>query len=81
MSVAHVIKALIPIAKKEHSSLPLQSVFGADGTPVPLIQHLVVEFLEAGIEEICLVVNAGSPRPRFSGVGALGQPHPLCLTG
>ncbi|MFZ4618539.1 MAG: sugar phosphate nucleotidyltransferase [Rectinemataceae bacterium] len=60
MPFSSVVKALIPIAKKEHSSLPLQSVFGVDGTPVPLVQHLVAELLEAGIEEVCLVVNAGS---------------------
>ena len=59
MPAVPIVKALIPMARGNHASLPLQTVLGGDG-PVPVISHLISELLEAGIEEVCLVVNATS---------------------
>jgi UTP--glucose-1-phosphate uridylyltransferase len=60
MPPSPIVKALIPMARANHAALPLQTVLGIDGRPVPVISHLVSELLEAGINEVCLVVNEAS---------------------
>lgn len=50
-------QALIPLAAPQHQGLPLQSILGPDGRPVPVLIHQINALLAAGIEEVGLIVS------------------------
>ncbi len=79
-----ITQALITAAGESQRRLPLQTLVDRDGTPKTALQILIEEVLQAGIEEIVIVVTPGdipaftqaagafAPRLRF-----VEQPHPL----
>jgi UTP--glucose-1-phosphate uridylyltransferase len=52
-------KAVITAAGQHQRALPLQTLIDRDGTEKSVLRILVDEVLEAGIEEICVVVHPG----------------------
>ena len=79
-----ITQALITAAGESQRRLPLQTLVERDGTPKTALQILIEEVLQAGIEEIVIVVTPGdipaftqaagafAPRLRF-----VEQSHPL----
>jgi UTP--glucose-1-phosphate uridylyltransferase len=79
-----ITQALITAAGESQRRLPLQTLVDRDGTPKTALQILIEEVLQAGIEEIVIVVTPGdipaftqaagafAPRLRF-----VEQSHPL----
>lgn len=54
-----VTKAVITAASRSQRTLPLQSVIDRDGAQKSVLQIIVEEALDAGIEDICVVVCPG----------------------
>jgi UTP--glucose-1-phosphate uridylyltransferase len=52
-------KAVITAASKAQRTLPLQSLVDRDGQTKAALQIIVEEILQAGVEEICVVVSPG----------------------
>lgn len=52
-------KAIITAAGKSQRTLPLQSLVDRDGTQKTALAIIIEEVLDAGIEEICLVIHPG----------------------
>lgn len=52
-------KAIITAAGKSQRTLPLQSLVDRDGTSKTALSIIIEEVLQAGVEEICLVVSPG----------------------
>ncbi|MCA9733330.1 MAG: UTP--glucose-1-phosphate uridylyltransferase [Deferribacteres bacterium] len=55
-------KAVITAAGRNQQTLPLQTLIDSDGTEKSVLKIIVEEALRAGIEEICLVVQAGDEK-------------------
>jgi UTP--glucose-1-phosphate uridylyltransferase len=79
-----VSKAVITAAGRNQRSLPLQRVVDRDGTPKSVLRVVVEEALQAGVEEICVVVCPGDAEPYAAAVGDhagrlrfVEQPAPL----
>jgi UTP--glucose-1-phosphate uridylyltransferase len=79
-----VTKAVITAAGKEQRTLPLQTLIDRDGTEKSVLGIIVEETLEAGVEEICVVVHPGDEVPYAKVVGDhagrlvfVHQPEPL----
>lgn len=77
-------KAIITAAGQAQATLPLQTLMDRDGTEKTALQILVQEILEAGIEEICVVIRPGDEPAYRMAAGDLGgrlqfveQPAPL----
>jgi UTP--glucose-1-phosphate uridylyltransferase len=64
-------KALITAAGRNQRMLPLQTLVDRDGSPKTALQIIIEEILQAGLEEICVVIHPGD-RPAY--VAAAG-PH------
>ena len=58
-STVEIRKAIITAASKAQRTLPLQTLVDRDGTPKTALRIIIEEILEAGVEEICLVVCPG----------------------
>lgn len=54
-----VKKAIITAAGQSQRTLPLQSLVDRDGVPKTALQILIEEVLQAGIDEVCLVIAPG----------------------
>ena len=52
-------KAVITVAGRNQSTLPMQTLYDASGTERSILSIIVGEALSAGISEICLVVRPG----------------------
>jgi UTP--glucose-1-phosphate uridylyltransferase len=50
-------KALIPLGGTGHAALSLQTVLGPDARPVTVLVHQITELLDAGIDQIGLIVS------------------------
>jgi UTP--glucose-1-phosphate uridylyltransferase len=55
----NVRKAVITAAAPEQHTLPLQRLVDRDGTDKTALQLIVEEVVEAGVEEICVVIRPG----------------------
>jgi UTP--glucose-1-phosphate uridylyltransferase len=55
----NVSKAVITAAGRRQRTLPLQSLIDRDGTEKSVLRILVEEAIDAGIDEICVVVRPG----------------------
>lgn len=52
-------KAIITAAGKNQRTLPLQSLVDRDGTSKTALSIIIEEVLQAGVEEICVVISPG----------------------
>ncbi len=64
-----VTKAVITAAGRSQRALPLQTVVDRDGTPKSVLRVLVEEAVEAGVEDICVVVCPGDEGAYAEAVG------------
>ncbi len=55
----NVRKALITAAAPAQHTIPLQKIVDRDGREKTALQHIVEEVVNAGVEEICLVIQPG----------------------
>jgi UTP--glucose-1-phosphate uridylyltransferase len=69
-------KAIITAAGKNQRMLPLQTVVDRDGAPKTALRIIIEEVLQAGIEEIAVVVSPGDQAAYESAAG----PHAKRLT-
>lgn len=65
----HVSKAVITAAGRRQRTLPLQSLIDRDGTEKSVLRILVEEAIDAGIDEICVVVRPGDEAAYAAVVG------------
>lgn len=54
-----VTKAVITAAARTQRTLPLQRLVDRDGAPKPVLQIVVEEAIDAGVEEVCVVIGPG----------------------
>jgi UTP--glucose-1-phosphate uridylyltransferase len=54
-----ITKAIIPAAGRQQRTLPLQTLVDRDGVQKSVLQIIVEEALQAGVEQICVVVCPG----------------------
>jgi UTP--glucose-1-phosphate uridylyltransferase len=80
----NISKAVITVAGRKQRTLPLQSVIDQDGIEKSILQILVEEVIDAGIDEICIVARPGDERAYVQVVGEhagrlhfVQQPEPL----
>jgi UTP--glucose-1-phosphate uridylyltransferase len=64
-----ILKAVITAAGQHQRTLPLQTLIDRDGTEKPVLRILIDEVLQAGIEEICIVVCPGDEAMYAKAVG------------
>src|SRR5439155_9758195 len=84
VSRVQIKKSVITAAGMSQRTLPLQTLVDRDGTQKTALQILIEEILEAGVEEICLVVCPGD-QPAYANaagghakrLGFVAQPAPL----
>jgi UTP--glucose-1-phosphate uridylyltransferase len=69
----HIKKAVITAAGKNQRSLPLQSLVDRDGQSKTALQIIIDEILQAGVQEICLVVHPGDETSYSVAAGALAK--------
>ncbi len=79
-----ITKAIITVAGKKQRTLPLQTLIDRDGTEKSVLKILIEEVLQAGIDEICLVVRPTDETPYLEVAGEhagrlhfVHQPEPL----
>ena len=65
-----VKKAVITAAGKDQRNLPLQRLVDRDGEPKSALQIILEEALQAGVEEICLVVAPGDEEAFWAAAGS-----------
>ena len=66
-------KAVITAAGQSQRTLPLQTLVDRDGKTKTALAIIVEEALDAGIEEICIVVCPGDTESYRAAVGAHGR--------
>lgn len=71
-----ITKAVITAAGEHHSNLPLQSVVDRHGVPLTALRCTLDEIVEAGIDDIAIIVRPGQSAPYLSAAG----PHAARLT-
>ncbi len=83
-SFVEIKKAVITAASKAQRTLPLQSLVDRDGQTKAALQIIVEEILQAGVEEICVVVSPGDQAAYAGAAGGhakrlqfVEQPTPL----
>ena len=54
-----VTNAVITAAARTQRTLPLQRLVDRDGAPKPVLQIVVEEAIDAGVEEVCVVIGPG----------------------
>jgi len=62
-------KAVITAAGEHHSNLPLQSVVDRGGNPRTALRCTLDEIIDAGIEEIAIIVRPGQSAPYLDAAG------------
>lgn len=65
----NIRKAVITAAGEHHSNLPLQSVVDRTGNPRTALRCTLDEIVEAGIEEIAIIVRPGQSGPYLEAAG------------
>ncbi|MCS7336825.1 MAG: sugar phosphate nucleotidyltransferase [Verrucomicrobiae bacterium] len=68
-----VKKAVITAAGPAQRTLPLQSFVDRDGVPKAALQIIIEEVLDAGIEEVCVVVHPGDQAAYAAAAGQYGR--------
>ncbi|MCX7721758.1 MAG: sugar phosphate nucleotidyltransferase [Verrucomicrobiae bacterium] len=68
-----VKKAVITAAGPAQRTLPLQSFVDRDGVPKAALQIIIEEVLDAGIEEVCVVVHPGDQVAYAAAAGQYGR--------
>jgi UTP--glucose-1-phosphate uridylyltransferase len=63
-------KAVITAAGKSQRTLPLQTLVDRDGSPKSALSIIVEEVLQAGVQEICVVIGAGERAAFAAAAGA-----------
>ncbi len=61
-----ISKAVITAAGEYHSNLPLQSVVDRNGKPGTALRRTLDEIVDAGIDEIAIIVRPGQSAPYLS---------------
>lgn len=69
-------KAIITAAGKNQRTLPLQSLVDRDGVPKTALRIIIEEVLQAGIDDICVVIPVGDQAAFTAAAG----PHASRLT-
>lgn len=64
-----ITKAVITAAGEYHSNLPLQSVVDRHGTTLTALRCTLNEIIEAGIEEVAIIVRPGQSEPYLTAAG------------
>jgi UTP--glucose-1-phosphate uridylyltransferase len=64
-----VTKAVITAAGRSQRTLPLQRVVDRDGTPKSVLRIVVEQALQAGVDEVCVVVAPGDAEPYRAAAG------------
>lgn len=65
-----VTRAVVTAAGRNQRALPLQRLVDRDGVPKSVLQIIIEESLQAGIEEICVVVAPGDAAAYAEAAGA-----------
>ena len=83
-SIVEIKKAIITAASKAQRVLPLQTLVDRDGAQKSALRVIIEEILDAGAEEICVVVSPGDEAAYTDAAGHHGkrlqfveQPAPL----
>jgi UTP--glucose-1-phosphate uridylyltransferase len=72
----NITKAVITAAGRAQRTLPLQSVIDRDGAQKSVLRIIIEEALQAGTEEICVVLCPGDEQPYARAAGDLaGRLH------
>src|SRR4051812_27257127 len=66
-------KAIITAAGQSQRTLPLQSVVDRDGVTKTALAIIIEEILQAGVEEICVVIWPGDQAAYVNAAGAHGS--------
>jgi len=69
-TTVEIRKAIITAAGKSQRTLPLQSLVDRDGASKTALRIIIEEILQAGVEEICVVVCPGDQAAYASAAGA-----------
>lgn len=69
----HTRKAIVTAAGQNQRSLPLQNLLDRDGQSKTALQIIIEEILQAGVEEICLVVHPGDEASYAVAAGPYGK--------
>ena len=64
-----ITKAVITAAGEHHSNLPLQSVVDRAGNPRTAMRLTLDEIIQAGIEDIAIIVRPGQSGPYLEAAG------------
>lgn len=65
----NISKAVITAAGEHHSNLPLQSIVDRTGEPRTALRCTLEEIIEAGIDEIAIIVRPGQSAPYLEAAG------------
>src|SRR5689334_12711432 len=63
-------KAIITAAGKSQRTLPLQTVVDRDGTAKTALRIIIEEIIQAGVEEIAVVISPGDQKPYEMAAGS-----------
>ena len=64
-----ITKAVITAARRTQRSLPLQTIIDSDGVEKSVLRVLVEEVIDAGVDEICVIVYPGDETAYAATVG------------
>jgi len=64
-----ITKAVITAARRTQRSLPLQTIIDSDGVEKSVLRVLVEEVIDAGVDEICVIVYPGDEAAYAATVG------------
>ena len=64
-----ITKAVITAARRTQRSLPLQTIIDSDGVEKSVLRILVEEVIDAGVDEICVIVYPGDESAYAATVG------------
>ena len=64
-----VTKAVITAARRTQRNLPLQMIIDRDGIEKSVLRILVEEAIDAGVDEICVIVHPGDEAAYAAAVG------------
>src|SRR5947208_14774620 len=67
--VMEIKKAVITAAGKNQRTLPLQTLVDRDGTGKTALRIIIEEVLQAGVEEIAIVISPGDEKAYESAAG------------
>ena len=64
-----ITKAVITAARRTQRNLPLQMIIDRDGVEKSVLRILVEEVIDAGVDEICVIVHPGDEAAYAATVG------------